>query len=34
MQNYSNHMDKIEMSKIRMIGDKASQMAAEGRSIV
>lgn len=34
MYTFHNHMDKIEMSKIRMIGEKATQMASEGRSIV
>lgn len=34
MYTFHNHMDKIEMSKIRMIGDKAAQMASEGKSIV
>lgn len=34
MYPFHNHMDMIEMSKIRMIGDKATKMAAEGRSIV
>lgn len=31
---FHNHMDDIEMSKIRMVGDKATKMASEGRSIV
>lgn len=31
---FHNHMDQISSSKIRMIGEKAAQMAAQGRSII
>lgn len=31
---FHNHMDQISASKIRMIGEKAAQMASEGRCII
>lgn len=34
MRTFHNHMDGIELSKIRLIGEKAARMAEEGRSIV
>ena len=34
MRTFHNHMDGIELSKIRLIGEKATRMAEEGRSIV
>lgn len=34
MNTFHNHMDRIELSKIRLIGEKATQMAEEGHSIV
>ncbi|MDY3280922.1 pyridoxal phosphate-dependent aminotransferase [Dysosmobacter sp.] len=31
---FSNHMDEIQLSKIRQIGELAGQMAKEGRSVI
>lgn len=31
---FSNHLDEIQLSKIRMIGEKANAMAKEGRSVI
>lgn len=30
---FSNHMEAIQLSKIRAIGDKASELAAQGKEV-
>jgi aminotransferase len=34
MNNFSNHLEKVKLSGIRVIGDRASALAAQGRRVV